>query len=120
MGPRQDSSTEPMAAISLDLVGNAALAERLGRNERFASIGGVLAAALMGFIAYFLSYRAIFLVAATLMLLLLLALSRIQPSDIHFGRASCIPDHHRPSARKPLEDPRPARSRRPRVLIPDG
>jgi len=87
-----------IAAISLGLVGNAALAERLGRNQRFASMGGVLAAGLMGFIAYFLSYRAIFVVAAALVLPLLLALGRIQSSDIHFGRASCIPDHHGPSA----------------------
>src|SRR6202522_1144661 len=87
-----------MAAISLGLVGNAALAERLGRNQRFASTGGVLAAGLMGLIAYFLSYRAIFIVAAALVSPLFLALSRIQPSDIHFGRASCIPDHHGPGA----------------------
>src|SRR6202162_3211113 len=87
-----------IAAISLGLVGNAALAEQLGRNQRFASMGGVLAAGLMGFIAYFLSYRAIFVVAAALVLPLLFALSRIQPSDIHFGRASCIPDHHGPSS----------------------
>jgi MFS family permease len=87
-----------IATISLGLVGNAALAERLGRNQRFASMGGVFAAGLMGFIAYFLSYRAIFITAAALVLPLLLALERIQPSDIHFGRASCIPDHHGPSA----------------------
>jgi MFS family permease len=87
-----------ITAISLGLVGHAGLAERLGRNQRFASTGGVLAAGLMGFIAYFLSYRAIFIVAAALVLPLLLALSRIQPSDIHFGRASCIPDHHGPGA----------------------
>ena len=87
-----------IAAISLGLVGNAALAERLGRNQRFASTGGVLAAGLMGLIAYFLSYRAIFIVAAALVLPLLVALGRIQPSDIHFGRASCVPDHHGPGA----------------------
>jgi MFS family permease len=87
-----------IAAISLGLVGNAALAERLGRNQRFASIGGVLAAGLMGFIAYYLSYRAIFIVATALVLPLLFALGRIQPSDIHFGRASCIPDHQGPGA----------------------
>ena len=85
-----------ITAISLGLVGNAALAERLGRNQRFASAGGVLASGFMGFIAYFLSYRAIFIVAAALVLPLLLALSRVQPSDIHFGRASCIPDHQGP------------------------
>ena len=87
-----------IVAISLGLVGNAALAERLGRNQRFASTGGVFAAGLMGLIAYFLSYRAIFFVAAALVIPLLLALGRIQPSDIHFGRASCIPDHQGPSA----------------------
>jgi MFS family permease len=87
-----------IAAISLGLVGNAALAERLGRNQRFASTGGVFAAGLMGFIAYFLSYRAIFVFAAALVLPLLVALGRIRPSDIHFGRASCIPDHQGPSA----------------------
>jgi MFS family permease len=87
-----------IAAISLGLVGHAALAERLGRNQRFASSGGVVAAGLMGLIAYFLSYRAIFFVAAALVLPLLAALDRIRPSDIHFGRASCLPNHQGPSA----------------------
>jgi MFS family permease len=87
-----------IAAISLGLVGHAALGERLGRNQRFASIGGVLAAGLMGLIGYFLSYRAIFLAAAALVLPFLFALCRIQPSDIHFGRACGVPDHRGPSA----------------------
>jgi MFS family permease len=87
-----------IAAISLALVGHAALGERLGRNQRFASTGGVVAAGLMGLIAYFLSYRAIFFVAAALVVPLLAALGRIQPADIHFGRASCLPDHQGPSA----------------------
>ncbi|HEV3373880.1 MAG TPA: MFS transporter, partial [Xanthobacteraceae bacterium] len=87
-----------IAAISLGLVGHAALGERLGRNQRFASTGGVLASGLMGLIGYFLSYRAIFLAAAALVLPLLFALGRIQPSDIHFGRACGAPDHHGPGA----------------------
>jgi MFS family permease len=87
-----------IAAISLGLVGHAALAERLGRNQRFASMGGVVAAGLMGLIAYFLSYRAIFFVAAALVLPLLAALGRIRPADIHFSRASGVPDHQGPSA----------------------
>jgi MFS family permease len=86
-----------IVAISLGLVGNTALAERLGRNQRFASTGGVVAAGLMGLIAYFLSYRAIFFAAAALVLPLLGALGRIRPADIHFGRASCLPDHQVPS-----------------------
>jgi MFS family permease len=42
-----------VAAISLGLVGNDALAERLGRNQRFASNGGLTAASLMCVIGYF-------------------------------------------------------------------
>jgi hypothetical protein len=87
-----------IAAISLGLVGHAMLAERLGRNQRFASTGGVVAAGLMGLIAYFLSYRAIFFVAAALVLPLLAALGRIQSSDIHFGRASWSLESRGPSA----------------------
>jgi MFS family permease len=87
-----------IVAISLGLVGHAALGERLGRNQRFASTGGVLATGLMGLIGYFLSYRAIFLATAALVLPLLFALGRIRPSDIHFGRACGVPDHHGPSA----------------------
>jgi MFS family permease len=82
-----------IAAISLGLVGHIALAERLGRNQRFASTGGVVAAGLMGLIAYFLSYRAIFFAAAALVPPLLVALGRIRPLDIHFGRATGVPDH---------------------------
>jgi MFS family permease len=89
-----------VAAISFGLVGHAALGERLGRNQRFASTGGVVAAALMGIIGDFLSYRGIFLTSAALVLPLLIALDRIHPSDIHFGSACGAPDHEGPS--KPL------------------
>ena len=84
-----------IAAISLGLVGHTALAQRLGRNQRFASTGGIVAAGLLGLVAYFLSYRAIFYAAAALVLPLLAALRLIQPSDIHFGRASCLPEQPR-------------------------
>jgi MFS family permease len=89
-----------VAAISFGLVGHAALGERLGRNQRFASTGGVVAAALMGIIGDFVSYRGIFLTSAALVLPLLIALDRIHPSDIHFGSACGAPDHEGPS--KPL------------------
>ncbi len=93
-----------IAAISLGLVGHAAFGERLGRNQRFASTGGFAAAGLMGLIGYFLSYRAIFLAAAALVLPLLIALGRIQPLDIHFGCSCGAPDHqgpgHPPRARR--------------------
>ena len=77
-----------IASISLGLVGHAALGERLGRNQRFASMGGVIAAGFMGVIGYFFSYRAIFFAAAALVLPLLAALGRIRLSGIHYGRVS--------------------------------
>jgi MFS family permease len=83
-----------IAAVSLGLVGHAALAERLGRNQRFASIGALTVTALMGFIGYFFSYRAIFFVSAALVLPLLAALGRVRSADIHFGRSCGQPGHH--------------------------
>ena len=83
-----------IAAISLGLVGHDALAERLGRNQRFASVGALSGAALMGVIGYLLSTRYIFLVASALAVPLLLALLRIRGADIHFGRSCGAPDHH--------------------------
>jgi MFS family permease len=56
-----------IAAISLGLVGHSALAERLGRNQRFAATGAVTTAGLMGAIGYFLSYQAIFLAGSGLL-----------------------------------------------------
>jgi MFS family permease len=86
-----------IAAISLGLVGHSALAERLGRNQRFASAGALITTAVMGAIGYFLSYQAIFLASAALALPSLVALSRIRSTEIHFGRACGQPDHHAPT-----------------------
>lgn len=83
-----------VAAISLGLVGHLALAERLGRNQRFASAGALIVTGLMGALGYVFSYQAIFFVSAALVLPLLLAVVRIRPVDIHFGRSCGQPDHH--------------------------
>ena len=83
-----------VAAISLELVGHDALAERLGRNQRFASVGGLTAAAIMGVIGYLLSTRNIFLISAALWVPLVFALVRIRASDIHFARSCGAHDHH--------------------------
>lgn len=91
-----------IVAISLGLVGHAALPERLGRNQRFASTGSLSAAGLMGLIGYVFSYRAIFLMVVALTLPLMVALARIHATDIHFGRSCGAPQHHTPD--------RPARS----------
>jgi predicted MFS family arabinose efflux permease len=66
-----------IAAISLNLVGHAALGERLGRNARFGSIGNGLAAAVMGLSGLYLSSRAVFWLTAGLCVPALLALAAI-------------------------------------------
>jgi MFS family permease len=91
-----------MAAISLGLVGHAAIGERLGRNARFASIGDGLAAAAMGACGYFLSAGSVFIVTAVLVGPALLALStissrEIDPDSAHGG----IPQP--PAARQPTD-----------------
>ena len=76
-----------IAAISLGLVGHAAVGERLGRNARFASIGNGLAAGAMGACGYFFSARAVFIVTALLLVPTLLAIRRISPAEINPERA---------------------------------
>lgn len=80
--------------LSLGLVGHSALAERLGRNQRFQSAGSLAAAALMGALGYVLSNRFIFFSAALLVIPALIALTRIPAPEIHFGRSIGAPDHH--------------------------
>jgi predicted MFS family arabinose efflux permease len=76
-----------MAAISLGLVGHAAIGERLGRNARFASVGNGLAAAAMGACGYLLSTRSVFIVTVLLLGPALLALRAISPGEIDPERA---------------------------------
>jgi MFS family permease len=76
-----------MAAISLGLVGHAAIGERFGRNARFAAVGNGLAAAVMGACGYLLSARAVFIVTVILLGPALLALRSIVPSEIDPERA---------------------------------
>jgi MFS family permease len=83
-----------IAAISLGLVGHAAIGERLGRNARFASIGNGLAAAAMGACGYFLSARAVFVVTVLLLVPALFALRRIAEGEIDPERAHCAPPRH--------------------------
>jgi MFS family permease len=71
-----------VAAISLGLVGHAALGARLGRNARFASIGNGVAAAGMGLCGYLISNQAVFFLTAALAAPAILALTRIRTSDV--------------------------------------
>jgi MFS family permease len=76
-----------IAAISLGLVGHAAIGERFGRNARFASIGAGLSAGVMGAFGYFFSARSVFLVTAALMIPALLVLRHLIPEEIDPERA---------------------------------
>ena len=76
-----------IAAITLGLVGHAAVAQRLGRNARFAAIGNGLAAGVMGACGYFVSAQAVFFVTAILAVPTLLALWRIRETDVDPVRA---------------------------------
>jgi predicted MFS family arabinose efflux permease len=83
-----------MAAISLGLVGHAAIGQRLGRNARFASIGNGLAAAAMGACGYLLSARAVFIVTVLLLVPALIALRAIAKNEIDPERAHGAPPRH--------------------------
>jgi MFS family permease len=70
-----------LAALSLALVGHAALGTRLGRNARFASIGNGAAAVAMGACGYFVSNQAVFFLTAALAAPAILVLARIRPVE---------------------------------------
>jgi MFS family permease len=105
-----------VVAISLGLVGNEGLPDRLGRNQRFAAIGGFSAASLMGLLGYLFSNQVIFFAGAALAVPTLLALSRIRAGEVHFARACCAPpgDYH-PS--RPPRSTRGAIFKNPRLLV---
>jgi MFS family permease len=90
-----------IAAISLGLVGHAAIGERLGRNARFASVGNGLAAAAMGALGYLLSARAVFGVTVLLLVPALWVLRFVVPSEIDPERAHGAPprERHKPPIR---------------------
>jgi MFS family permease len=95
-----------VSAISLGLVGNDGMPERLGRNQRFAAIGGFATAGLMGLLGYLFSNQAIFFASVALAVPTLAALGWIRADDIHFARACGAPagDYH------PARPPRSARA----------
>ena len=89
-----------IAAITLGLVGHAAVGPRLGRNARFASIGNGLAAGVMGACGYLISPQAVFFVTAALTVPTLLALVQIRESDVDPIQADAgIPMHLAQSAK---------------------
>jgi MFS family permease len=104
-----------IAAITLGLVGHAALAERLGRNQSFKSAGSLAAAGFFGAIGYWFTDRAIFFATAAMAIPTLLALAHIQAGAIHFGRSVGAPDCHGPS--RPSRATRRSLSKHRQLLI---
>ena len=96
-----------VVAMSLGLVGHAAIGERLGRNARFASIGNGVAAAGMGAVGYLLSPRWVFFVTAALLIPALLALGRIRPREVdpELAHGGLVPRHARAHAGADQHDP---------------
>ena len=94
-----------MAAISLGLVGHAAIGERFGRNARFASVGNGLAAAAMGACGYLLSARAVFIVTVLLLGPALIALRSISESEIDPERAHGAPPRRKVDKPKSVQQP---------------
>jgi MFS family permease len=103
-----------IAAISLGLVGHAAISERLGRNARFAAIGNGLAAAAMGAVG-FISPRAVFIVTVLLLGPALLALRAIAENEIDPERAHGAPPRQR--AKRPPVKPGDLMHNRPLLIF---
>jgi MFS family permease len=76
-----------VAAISLGLVGHAAVGERLGRNARFTAVGSITAAAIMGAWGYFLSTQTVFLVIVGLCIPAIIAVGFIRAEEIDVDRS---------------------------------
>jgi MFS family permease len=86
-----------IAAISLLLVGHAALGERLGRNSRYAAIGSAVAAAVMGVFGTYVSEASVFYLTAALMLPALMVLRAIDlppaaPTTAPAGHGGALAD----------------------------
>jgi MFS family permease len=87
-----------IAAISLALVGEPELSERIGRNARYSLIGNGIAAGLMGVAGSYLSPESVIVVAAALaaptpgLLLLISCPQSGQPSGTRRARGTSAPD----------------------------
>lgn len=79
-----------ITTLSLNLAGRRQVGSRLGRNASFASIGTGLAAAGMGLCGYYLSNRAVFFIAAGLVVPALAALFSIRARDLGASRPEAV------------------------------
>ena len=71
-----------VAAITLGIVGHAALSPRIGRNESFNHLGNMVAAIIAGLIGRYISYEGIFYFSIFQCLLLVVAVLVVREQDI--------------------------------------
>jgi MFS family permease len=76
-----------LAAITLGIVGSKGFDRQFGRNQGFNSAGNVLSALLIIGISHFISYRAIFIFAAVLVVPTIVSVLRIDGKHIDYDRA---------------------------------
>ena len=74
--------TPGIAALTLTLCGHRAFGERVGNNNRYASLGNAAAAALLGLVAYRMSHRAVFFLTAAMTVPALASVLLIKPDHI--------------------------------------
>jgi MFS family permease len=110
--------TPAIAAITLSLCRHDTLGERLGKNVRFAGIGTGLAALLLGAVGAYVSYRAVFFLAALFGVGAIVALRGIAGADL--AQAHTRTSHHAAQPHAVAGRPRPkahlARDRRLLIL----
>ncbi len=76
-----------VAAITLGVVGTAGFDRQFGKNQSFNSAGNVFAALLIAGFSYEFGYRAIFIIAAVLVVPAMISLWNIDPSQIDYARS---------------------------------
>jgi MFS family permease len=91
-----------VAAITLGIVGHAALAQRIGRNESFNHLGNMVAAIIAGLIGRYISYEGIFYFSILQCLGLVAAVLLIREKDIDHALARGA------TSEPPLPDAAPA------------
>jgi MFS family permease len=104
-----------LAALGLGLVGQRALARRLGRNQGFKSLGNAATAGLMGVLGQFGSNAAPFLLAAAFCAPAAGALMMIRSKDIDYAEARSSADRENPRRGHRLRDA--ARNRSLQIFI---
>ena len=97
-----------VAAITLGMVGHAALAQRIGRNESCNHLGNMLAAIIAGLIGRYISYEGIFYFSIIQCLGLVAAVLLIREKDIDHALARGAAEPQSPGAGAPASADAPA------------